>query len=155
MNITYDNPLSGGKVGGVGTISTTEPDNIVAMVLEPLSANLHYGFAAIRGAADRTCKSPTAAGKFAGVAVIDRSLPTAQYDAVTDLHFYKAGDCVSLMKTGTLFVKVKTAVTAGDPVHYDNATGQLQTGAGTLIVGAEFLTTASANGVAEVRLNSN
>jgi hypothetical protein len=154
MQINYDNPLSGGKAGCSGTISTTEPDNIVAMVLEPTSADLPFGFGASRGVGDRTCKKYDAAGKFAGFAVVERGLPSSQYDAVNGWNFYKGGQCVSLMKAGTLWAKVKTAVAAGDPVHCD-AAGQAQTGAGTLIVGAEFLTSSAANGMAEIRLNSN
>jgi hypothetical protein len=150
MNPFYVN----NKTGYAGMIASTEPDNIITSVLDKTSPNLSFGFVALRGTQDRSCKAATAAGKFMGVACYRQNLDDMQYDTVNDVAFYKPQQVVSLMVKGTIWVKVKTAVNAGDPAGYDPATGQLQVG-GTAISGAEFITSAMAGGLAELRLNGN
>jgi hypothetical protein len=136
--------------GYPGMIATTEPHWITSNVVEAGSGDITPGRAVVYGATVDTVKAPTAGGKFAGVAVVDRTLPHAQGNV------FKPYDQISTMKNGSIWVSTGVAVAFGDPVYFVNATGLFSnvaaSGANTLVENAEFATSTSGAGLARVRL---
>lgn len=136
--------------GYPGMIATTEPHWVTSNIIESSSGDVAPGRAVVYGATVDTVKAPTAGGKFAGVAVVDRTLPHAQGNV------FKPYDQISTMKTGSIWVRTAVAVAFGDPVYFVNATGEFSnvaaSGANTLIENAEFATATSGAGSARIRL---
>lgn len=136
--------------GYAGMIATTEPHWIVSNVVKSDSADIPFGRAVLLTSEDIVALPSGSAGKFAGVAVADRTLPHSQ-DGV-----YKPFDQISCMKTGSIWVSAAVAVAAGDPVYYVNASGLFSnvsnSSANTLIENAEFATATSGAGLARIRL---
>lgn len=134
--------------GYPGMIATTEPHWITSQVVAAASADIPPGVAVMYGTLTGTVTAMTAAGKFAGITVVDRSLPAQ------NLNVFKALDQLSVMKNGTIWVTAVDAVVPGNPVYYVTASGLLQTSAtgGTLIPMAEWATVAAAGAIAMLRL---
>lgn len=136
--------------GYPGMIATTEPHHIISMIVAAGSANIPFGRGVLFGTLEDTVALPTAIGKFAGVAVVDRTIPHEQGEA------YKAYDQISVMKNGSIWVTALVAVAQGDPV-YMTPTGTFtnvsNSDANQLIENAEWATvTSGANQIAKLRL---
>ncbi|MCE7028467.1 structural cement protein Gp24 [Jiella avicenniae] len=135
--------------GYPGMIATTEPHWITSMIGEVGTGDIPFGSAVVYGATDDTVKKPTAGGKFAGIAVADRTVLNAQGSV------FKQYDQFGCMRNGTIFVTAIAAVAQGDPV-YMTPTGGLTnvSTSNALLASAEWMdTTTGANQLARVRLN--
>ena len=134
--------------GYPGMIATTEPHWITSNIVGSASGDIAPGKAVIYDTVDGTVKLPTATGKFAGIAVVDRTLPFSQGNV------FKPYDQINTMKTGCVWVAVSAAVAQGDPVYYVNATGAIAnvSTSATLIENAEFMDTTAGAGIARIRL---
>jgi len=144
ISYTRDTPA-----GYPGMIATTEPSWITSMIVAAGSGDIAPGKAVVYDTVDDTVKLPTAAGKFAGIAVVDRTLPHSQGNV------FKPLDQINVMKGGSIWVAVTAAVAQGDPVYYVSATGVITNSAtsATLIENAEFATTTAGAGIARIRLS--
>ncbi|TRC78521.1 hypothetical protein FJV80_24575 [Mesorhizobium sp. WSM4310] len=136
--------------GYPGMIATTEPHFITSMVVASGSADIPFGRGVIYGSVEDTVALPAAIGKFAGVAVVDRTIPAEQGE------FYKVYDQISVMKNGSIWVTALVAVAQGDPV-YMTLTGTFtnvsNSSANQLIENAEWATvTSTTNQIAKLRL---
>lgn len=136
--------------GYPGMIATTEPHHIISMIVAQGSADIPFGRGVTFGTVEDTVALPSASGKFAGVAVVDRTLPHSNGEA------FKAFDQISVMKNGTIWVTALVAVAQGDPV-YMTPTGTFtnvsNSDANQLLTGAEWATvTSGANQLAKLRL---
>lgn len=134
--------------GYAGMIATTEPHWITSMIGEIGTGDIPFGTGVVYGATDDTVKKPTAGGKFAGIAVADRTVPAAQGSV------FKQYDQLGCMRSGTIFVTALAAVVQGDPV-YMTPTGGLTNVAtsNALLADAEWMDSVAANAVARIRLN--
>ena len=97
--------------GYPGMPATTEPAHIISMIVAQASANIPFGRGVIYGTLEDTVALPAAAGKFAGIAVADRTVPAAQAEA------FKPYDQLSVMKNGSIWVTALVTVAQGDPVY--------------------------------------
>lgn len=136
--------------GYPGMIATTEPHHIISMIVAAASADIPFGRGVLFGTLEDTVALPAAIGKFAGVAVVDRTLPHTNGEA------YKPYDQISVMKNGSIWVTALVAVAQGDPV-YMTPTGTFtnvsNTDANQLLTGAEWATvTTGADQIAKLRL---
>ena len=136
--------------GYPGMIATTEPHHIISMVVAAASADIPFGRGVLFGTIEDTVALPAAIGKFAGVAVADRTIPFEQGE------FFKAYDQISVMKNGSIWVTALVAVAQGDPV-YMTPTGTFtnvsNSSANQLIENAEWATvTSTTNQIAKLRL---
>jgi hypothetical protein len=84
---------------------------------------------------------------FAGISVRDVTL------RVGNLDLYKLNDAMSVCVRGDIWVQVLNTTNVGDAVKFNATTGQLGDAAGTTITPARWMTSASALGLAIVRLN--
>jgi hypothetical protein len=136
--------------GYPGMIATTEPHFITSMVVGATSGNIPFGLGVVYDTAEDTVKLPTAIGKFAGVAVVDRTLPYANGEV------YKPYDQISVMKNGSIWVTALVAVAQGDPVYMTPTggfTNVSNSSANQLIENAEWASvTSGANQLARLRL---
>lgn len=145
VSYTRDTPA-----GYPGMIATTEPHWIISMVVASGSGDIPFGRGVLFDTAEDTVKLPAAIGKFAGVAVVDRTLPFANGEV------YKPLDQISVMKTGSIWVTALVAVAQGDPV-YMTPTGTFinvsNSSANQLIENAEWASvTSTTNQLARLRL---
>ena len=121
-----------------------------------------FGKFVAKGASDNVCKLPTAStdittGVALGVALSSQSMPSSDSGAAT----YAIKDEVSVMSRGLAWVKVEDAVVLGGAVYVRHAAGGLglgsfagAAGAGlALLPGAKYLSSASANGLAQIEFN--
>lgn len=140
--------------GYPGMIATTEgADADISLVAEVGSADIPFGAAMVFGVLEGTAKLPTAGGKFAGIAVADRTQP------FTTGNVFKPYDQLTGKRAGSIFVAATVAVAQGDPVYFVNATGALTnvvgTGAtaATLISDAEWVIPTTGAGLSRIRLS--
>lgn len=136
--------------GYPGMIATTEPGWNLSAIVEAGSGDVPFGRGVIFGTVEDTVKLPSALGKFAGVAIADRTVPAAQGEV------FKAYDQLSVRKTGAIWVTALVAVAQGDPV-YMTPTGTFtnvsNSSANQLIENAEWATvTSTTNQIAKLRL---
>lgn len=136
--------------GYPGMIATTEPHHIISMIVASGSDNIPFGRGVLFGTIEDTVALPAAIGKFAGVAVVDRTIPFEQGEV------YKPYDQISVMKNGSIWVTALVAVAQGDPV-YMTPTGTFtnvsNSSANQLIENAEWATvTSTTNQTAKLRL---
>lgn len=136
--------------GYPGMIASTEPHRIISMIVAAGSADIPFGRGVLFGALEDTVALPAAVGKFAGIAVVDRTIPAEQGEV------YKPYDQISVMKNGAIWVTALVAVAQGDPV-YMTPTGTFtnvsNSSANQLIENAEWATvTTSTNQIAKIRL---
>jgi hypothetical protein len=136
--------------GYPGMIATTEPHFITSMVVGSASGNIPFGIGVIYDTIEDTVKLPAAIGKFAGVAVVDRTLPFANGE------IYKPYDQTSVMKNGSIWVTALVAVAQGDPVYMTptgSFTNVANAAANQLIENAEWASvTSGVNQLARLRL---
>lgn len=127
------------------------------------------GLLVVRGAADGSCKLPTASTDVTNVL---KPIGITRSNVARDPNFpaggtagftYQIGDTVEVVSRGRVAVTVEEAVSAGDDVYvrYDTGTGT-QKGAfrssadsstAALLAGAVYSTSASASGIAIVDIN--
>lgn len=133
-----------------GMIATTEPHFIISMIVAAASGNIPFGVGVIYDTVEDTVKLPAAVGKFAGVAVVDRTLPNANGEV------YKPYDQISIMKNGSIWVTALVAVAQGDPVYMTPTggfTNVSNSAANQLIENAEWASvTGGTNQLARLRL---
>ncbi|WP_457586149.1 structural cement protein Gp24 [Ensifer canadensis] len=136
--------------GYPGMIATTEPHFITSMIVAAASGNIPFGVGVIYDTAEDTVKLPAAIGKFAGVAVVDRTLPFANGEV------YKPYDQISVMKNGSIWVTALVAVAQGDAVYMTPTggfTNVSNSAANQLIENAEWASvTSGTNQLARLRL---
>lgn len=136
--------------GYPGMIATTEPHHIISMIVNATSSNIPFGSGVLFDTVEDTVKLPTAIGKFAGVAVADRTLPFANGEV------YKPYDQISVMKNGSIWVTALVAVAQGDPVYMTPTggfTNVANSAANQLIENAEWASvTSGVNQLARLRL---
>ncbi|MDR6632353.1 hypothetical protein J2X72_001137 [Phyllobacterium sp. 1468] len=136
--------------GYPGMIATTEPHFVTSMVVGASSSNIPFGIGVIYDTIEDTVKLPAAIGKFAGVAVVDRTLPFANGEV------YKPYDQISVMKNGSIWVTALVAVAHGDPVYMTPTggfTNVANSAVNQLIENAEWASvTAGTNQLARLRL---
>lgn len=108
-----------------------------------------FGYAVQQGTAEDQAMAGVAANTFRGILCIDKTLQPVQNDE------FVQGDVASVVWRGEVWCRVSHAVTVGQNVVADNATGQLSSesgGARTAIGGARFMSAAGAGELAKVRL---
>ncbi|KRD56491.1 DUF2190 family protein [Ensifer sp. Root278] len=136
--------------GYPGMIATSEPHFITSMIVAAASGNIPFGVGVIYDTVEDTVKLPAAIGKFAGVAVVDRTLPFANGEV------YKPYDQISVMKNGSIWVTALVAVAQGDPVYMTPTggfTNVSNSSANQLIENAEWASvTSGTNQLARLRL---
>ncbi|RIY00207.1 hypothetical protein D3218_13050 [Aureimonas flava] len=134
--------------GYPGMVATTEPHWITSMIGEVGTGDIPFGSAVVYGATDDTVKKPTAGGKFAGIAVADRTVLFAQGLV------FRQYDQFGCMRNGTIFVTALANVVQGDPVYMTPTGGLTNASSGnTILADAEWMDTAAANAPARIRLN--
>lgn len=133
-----------------GMIATTEPHFITSMIVAAASGNIPFGIGVNYDTVEDTVKLPAAVGKFAGVAVVDRTLPFVNGEV------YKPYDQISVMKNGSIWVTALVAVAQGDPVYMTPTggfTNVSNSAANQLIENAEWASvTSGTNQLARLRL---
>lgn len=136
--------------GYPGMIATTEPHFITSMIVAAASGNIPFGVGVIYDTVEDTVKLPAVIGKFAGVAVVDRTLHFANGEV------YKPYDQISVMKNGSIWVTALVAVAQGDPVYMTPTggfTNVSNSAANQLIENAEWASvTSGTNQLARLRL---
>ncbi|OOG61976.1 hypothetical protein B0E45_31715 [Sinorhizobium sp. A49] len=136
--------------GYPGMIATTEPHFITSMIVAAASGNIPFGVGVIYDTVEDTVKLPAAIGKFAGVAVVDRTLPFANGEV------YKPYDQISVMRNGSIWVTALVAVAQGDPVYMTPTggfTNVSNSAVNQLIENAEWASvTSGTNQLARLRL---
>lgn len=135
--------------GYPGMIATTEgADADISLIVETGSGDVPFGSALVFGTLEGTVKAPTAGGKFAGIAVADRTVPFAN-GAV-----FKPFDQLTGKRAGSIFVTALAAVAQGDPVYFTATGGLTNASAGnTLIPDAEWVIPTSGAGLSRIRLS--
>ncbi|MFK0273661.1 hypothetical protein ACIQUG_08295 [Ensifer sp. NPDC090286] len=136
--------------GYAGMIATTEPGWNVSAIVEAGSGDIPFGRGVIFGTVEDTVRLPTALGKFAGVAIADRTVPAANGEV------FKPYDQLSVRKNGSIWVIAVVAVAHGDAV-YMTPTGTFtnvsNSAANQLIENAEWASvTSGTNQLARLRL---
>lgn len=135
--------------------------NIISRVVED-AAGIQFGRAVVRGTDESQCQLPSAAGEdFLGITQYT-SAWTQDNDGLHEYTQYREANIIDF---GMIWVSPEVSVVPGEPVYYRHtATGSEEYGAlrndddsgdATLIVGATFESTASAAGIAIVRLMPN
>ena len=108
-------------------------------------AAIGFGKVAVQGATDGAVRAPASGEtKFVGITVIDQAVDPSSPDE------YPVGASAGVLRSGSVWVKVGEAVTAGDPAYFVPASGAImKTASGnTLIPGGRFDTSAALNGLA-------
>lgn len=136
------------RVGFPGQRASAVPATFISATVEN-AEGLDFGVAVAQGADDRGC-IPFAAGEtILGISVRDRSL-----DANTPDEFGQY-DTARIMTEGEILVTVAVEVAAGDPVWVrpsNNTFQQDNSNSAVQIANALYVTSASAEGLAVVRL---
>lgn len=147
--VSYSRDTPAGYPGMVA--STEGADADISLVVAAASADIPFGTAMVFGTLEGTVLLPTAGGKFAGIAIADRTLPTANGGV------FKPLDQLTGKRAGSIWVTASVAVAQGDPVYFVNATGALSnvaaSGANTLISNAEWVVPTTGAGLSRIRLS--
>lgn len=89
---------------------------------------------------------------FSGTAFAGIVVSTQVQDPLLATDGYASRESVGLLDEGPIWVAPTDAVSPGDPVTFDPATGALSAAGGTVIPGAEFETSANAGDLARIRM---
>lgn len=144
--VSYSRETPAGYPGMIATTEGAHAD--VSSVVEVGSGDIAFGSVVVHGATEGTVKAPTAGGKFAGIAVADRTVPFAN-GAV-----FKPYDQLTCKRAGSIFVSALAAVAVGDPVYFTATGGLTNASSGnTLIPDAEWVIPTSGAGLSRVRLS--
>lgn len=103
-------------------------------------------------------KTYDGSGKFIGVAIANHYAETRLSDVSNDVDgTYAAGDAVSILRRGVIWVEVLEDVMKGEEAVIDNATGNFRpsdtTTTGVSDVVGVFKTSAAAGGLAQLEIN--
>lgn len=146
--ISYTRETAAGYPGMIATTEGADAD--ISLVVEAGSGDIPFGSAMVFGALEGTAKLPTAGGKFAGIAVADRTQPFSSGNV------FKPYDQMTGKRAGSIWVTASVAVAQGDPVYFVNATGALTnvagSGANTLIENAEWVVPTTGAGLSRIRM---
>ena len=126
----------------LGMIADSRYKAVRSMTYEGATA-LGFGLALTFGANDNG--ADLGGTVFAGIVVSQKVL-----DPVNNATAYVQYDTVGLMTQGSIWVEASVAVAAGDPVHFDAATGVISNTGGVQITDAVFETSAQAGDLARV-----
>jgi len=138
LQSTYSRYMPVGAAGAWATMTGWDADTYQAEGTIPI------GYAVSKGAGVRGCvKGGTL---FIGVAIRDITLVHTTPDQ------YEVSDNVGVGIRGDIWVRVEAAVVARTAAKYNTTTGQLGASGGTTIVGGVWMTSASAAGLAVLRL---
>lgn len=143
-----------------GQVATTETCDIDSGISDD-DTPIPFGRAVVQSdesdAGRQDIKLGMHAQRFRGITIMDERLPA------TAGQMYRKGGEVSIMWRGSLAVTVEEAVAVGQDVTANASTGELSskaaaaasggTPAQILVPGARFMSAASANGIAVVRLS--
>lgn len=144
--ISYSRETAAGYPGMIATTEGADADT--SSVVEAGSGDIAFGTVVVHGATEGTVRAPTAGGKFAGIAVADRSVPAAQ-GAV-----FKPYDQLTTKRAGSIFVSALAAVALGDPVYFTPTGGLTNVStSNTLIPDAEWVIPTTGAGLSRVRLS--
>ena len=139
---TYDRLPAKGRPGMRASTGLFESRSYIV----DSSGGVAFGRMVHQGAKEQTCDIGGEANTMLGISLIDVSRKAAQYDHE---------DIASIMVVGQCWVQVDGAVAVGGDVLADGTSGELGStaGAGKVVVpGARWMTAASDNGIAIVRL---
>jgi hypothetical protein len=133
--------------------------NITSKVAE--GGDIPFGRALVQGTADNQCLLPSAQGeRFIGIS----EHTTAWSENASDLHVYEENRQVNILDFGEIWVVSEQAVVPGDPVYYRHTAdtapldilGRFRKdasgGDASLVEGAVWTTTASAENIAKIKL---
>jgi hypothetical protein len=134
-----------------GTISSSDYDTITGIV--ETAAGIGFGLAVSVGTVatkgDKATILGGTADKFKGVSIRD----IAALRPADNSDKYRETANIGIVRRGTVWVSPAVDVVADDPVHFDGATGVFSnTGGIGPIKGARWVTSAAANGRAEIYL---
>lgn len=155
VQTTYSETIT--EAPGPGVIASGMPSEVASYEVE--STNIDFGVAVKTGTkigqivvgVNGAGSAPFAVNDYLGITVENVALGD-------EVDKYGKGNIASVMFSGDVWVKVEAAVTAGDDVTIKEATGALSSATAAdgqfLLPNARYLTTAAANGLAKVRLDS-
>lgn len=143
---TYNSRIPAGFEGQVANMTTYDADSRICET----DAGIAFGRAIGQGTADKGAVLGGALTGFVGISVRDVTQRPSAEDK------YEDGDTMAVMTRGDIWVVPLVDVAKNDPVHYVSATGRFtNTGDIGPIVGARYMTSASAGGLAQVRLSGH
>ena len=147
-----------GAVGVPGMLNDIGVNDVLSFAAE---AAVEAGRPMVRGTADTQALLPSGAGdEFLGVSVFQQPV---QDGALAGALSFSAGETLGVLQKGRVWVRVETAVSAGDSVFWRHTTtGPLvpggwridaDTAAAVQVTGARFLTDAAQDALALLSLN--
>ncbi len=152
VQMTYTQYITKAQNGMPATMTGWDTDTKIFEDTSP-AVGLGFGLAVCQGSSDRGILVGAPSGKaFVGITRADPTLPNLDSD-FTDK--YQDGDNVAVFVRGDIWVLVEDLVRAGEGVLFDATTGVMGHDGGTLIPNARWMTSASAGGLAVVRLGSS
>lgn len=120
------------RLGEPGNVAFGDPDILSYQFEGPGDDDkLSFGVAVRQGTGDAQCLAGVAAASqeatsFVGVALVDQHrLGAGAYRAAANRDSYSKGEYVSVLRRGFMFALADGAVTAGQDVTVENATGRL------------------------------
>jgi len=144
--VTYAATL---RPGVEGAMANEEPVDLISRTVED-AAGIGFGKAVVQGINDNGCKIAGATGKVLGITVRERSVRVSALSG----NGFAQYDTARIMNQGVIWVKVGSAVVAGNAVAWTSATGLWGATGDIVITDARFETSAGANGIAQVRLGN-
>jgi hypothetical protein len=140
VQTSYSNRMAAGFAGMPASMVGWDGDSKIVET----DAGIGFGLAVSRGTDPK--QIVIGGTDFIGITFADNTLLSGQSDKYLDKQL--AGVCVR----GDIWVVTEDDVAAGDNVEYNATTGQLGSDGGTRIPSARWITSASAGGLAIVRL---
>jgi hypothetical protein len=146
---TYTRYMVAGEVGMLATQHKFDADSRIFEEHASPAAGIGFGLAVNQGAGDKGCRLGGSGG-FCGITIKNPTLIASEF---TDK--WAGGDTVDVLVKGDIWAVAEAAVTAGEAVYYNSATGVLGHSGGTLIHNARWMTsTTGASQIAVVRLGA-
>ena len=131
----YTQSMAGGYPGMIATANARD-----AFTYSAEAGSIGFGLALGQGSGDRT--AVVGGAGFVGISIADKSRAADQY---------AAGEAMSVLSKGTIWVTASTPVTPADAVAYD-ASGALGASLGNTITNARFMESAAAGALVRVHL---
>ena len=133
-------------IGVAGQIADTSLCDVASRIVE--NAVVGFGLAVGRGSADESCR--LGGTGFEGITVQDKSVESDD----NSVDQYAVGEMAGVLRKGTVWVTVGSAVTPASTGYFTPATGAISATASgnTEIVGAKFETSAASGDLARVYL---
>jgi len=153
VQTTYTQYINAGQNGMPATMTGWDVDTRTFEDISGGQTGLGFGLAVCQGANDNGCRLGLVSGRnFVGISRADHTLANVQQSANVAVDKYANGENVPVHVRGDMWVVVENNVTADSTVLVDAVTGQLGKTGGTLLQNARWMTTATAGGLAVVRL---